>query len=218
MRSMTFAHVIPGMTVPTATMQSGGASLDWAATALASEGPDAHATLAAAAADVSAADDGLYFLPYLLGERSPWWNPHVRGSFVGLARHHGPAHLARAVLEGVAFNLRLCLGAFEEMGVSVGTIDAIGGGARSDVWLRILADVWGRPVRRRSLVDEASSLGAAVVGGVAVGLYPGFEIAPTLTEVSLTLEPDPERHAAYERAQARFVDAYLRLEPWFADG
>jgi xylulokinase len=218
MRSMTFAHVIPGMSVPTATMQSGGASLDWAAETLASAGPDAHAALVDAAADARAAEDGLFFLPYLLGERSPWWNPHVRGAFVGLARHHGPAHLARAVLEGVAFNLRTCLGAFEEMGVAVAMIDAIGGGARSDAWLRILADVWGRRVRRRSLVDEASSLGAAVVGGVALGLYPGFDVAPTLTEVSLILEPDAERHASYAQAHARFVDAYLRLEPWFGDG
>jgi xylulokinase len=118
----------------------------------------------------------------------------------------------------VAFNLRTCLGAFEEMGVAVAMIDAIGGGARSDAWLRILADVWGRRVRRRSLVDEASSLGAAVVGGVALGLYPGFDVAPTLTEVSLILEPDAERHASYAQAHARFVDAYLRLEPWFGDG
>ncbi len=107
MRSMTFNHVIPGRYVPTATMQAGGASLEWVVDTLVPDHdqPERFGTLLGAAAEVEASADGLYFLPHLLGERSPYWNPAARAVFAGLARHHGPAHLTRAVLEGVAFNL-----------------------------------------------------------------------------------------------------------------
>src|SRR4029453_17450311 len=147
------------------TMQAGGGSLHWIADVLApgdpesGDEPDRFRRLVADADTATASGEGLYFLPHLLGERSPYWNPSARGAFVGLARHHGPAHLARAVLEGVAFNLATCVGAFRESGATVDRVDAIGGGAASDVWLRILADVWGATVRRRSIVEEANSLG-----------------------------------------------------------
>jgi xylulokinase len=216
MRFMTFDHVVPGRFAPTATMQAGGASLEWIGDiVMADREPDGRARLVAAAAEVEAALDGLLFLPYLLGERSPLWDPRARGVFVGLARHHGPAHLARAVLEGVAFNLRSCLLALEETGRPIATLDAIGGGARSDVWLQILADVWDRPIRRRSLVDEANSLGAAILGGVATGILPSFEVAGRLSEVGRTFEPSEGRHLRYAERYELFLDAYQRLQPLF---
>ncbi len=211
MRTMTFNHVLPGRYVPTATMQAGGASVEWVSELL-EQSPSALGELAA---DVEAAFDGLLFLPHLLGERSPYWNPRARGAFVGLARHHGRAHVARAVLEGVAFNLRTGLEAFREMGAQVGPVDAIGGGAASDVWLQLLADVWGVEVRRRSLVDEANALGAAVVGGVGAGVYDAFDVALGFSEVGATFAPDPERHARYAERHERFLDAYARLEGLF---
>src|SRR4051794_10238815 len=120
MRTMTFDHVVPGLFVPTATMVAGGGSLQWVTDLLApgSEG-DRYRNLVAAAEPAAAAEDGLYFLPHLLGERSPYWNPDAKGAFVGLARHHGPEHLTRAVLEGVAFNLATCIEAFRGMGVPI---------------------------------------------------------------------------------------------------
>ncbi|MBA2449826.1 MAG: xylulokinase [Chloroflexi bacterium] len=216
MRFMTFDHVVPGRFAPTATMQAGGASLEWIGEIVApGGGPDRLARLVADAGEVQAAFDGLLFLPYLLGERSPLWDPRARGVFVGLARHHRAAHLVRAVLEGVAFNLRSCLLAFEENGRPIPALDAIGGGARSDVWLQILADVWGRPVRRRSLVDEANSLGAAVVGGVATGILPSFEVAGQLSEVGAVFHPEEARHARYGEHYEVFLDAYRRLRTLF---
>jgi xylulokinase len=215
MRTMTFNHVIPGMFVPTATMQAGGASLEWIVDVLAPAGEGRYEQLLTAGADVEASADGLYFLPHLLGERSPYWNPHARGVFAGLARHHGREHLVRAVVEGVAFNLLTGLRAFIENGASIESIDAIGGAANSPQVLRILADVWGMPVRRRGLVDEATALGAAVVGGVGVGMFDGFEIATTLSERSAALESSPARHAGYLAEYEIFLDAYRRLEPWF---
>ena len=211
MRTMTFNHVLPGAYVPTATMQAGGASMEWISEVL----DERPAALGDAAAGVEAALEGLLFLPHLLGERSPYWNPNARGAFIGLQRHHGRAHLARAVLEGVAMNLRSGLEAFEEMGARIETVDAIGGGAASDTWLQVLADVWGKEVRRRSLVDEANALGAAVVGGVGVGVFAGFEVARGFSALGAAFRPDAERHERYRARYAQFLDAYRRLEPLF---
>jgi xylulokinase len=112
----------------------------------------------------------------------------------------------RAVLEGVAFNLRTCLAAFAENDVPITQLDVIGGGASSNVW--------GIPVRRRSIIEEANSLGAAVTGMVGVGLA-DFSLARTLSTVTAEFEPDPSLSAEYAERHRVFVDAYERLEPWF---
>lgn len=216
MRSMTFNHVIPGRYVPTATMQAGGASLEWIIETLAPSEPDRFRRLLSEAAEVQAAEDGLYFLPHLLGERSPYWNPAARAVFAGLGRHHGPPHLTRSVLEGVAFNLYSGLRAFTENGTAIASVDAIGGAANSSLLLQIFADVWGVPVTRRSLVDEATALGAAIVGGVGVGIFDGFDIAGTVSEELTTRHPDAARHQRYAGEYELFMEAYRRLEPWFA--
>ena len=218
MRSMTFNHVIPGRYVPTATMQAGGASLEWIVDTLVPDRdqPDRFTALLTAAADVSASADGLYFLPHLLGERSPYWNPAARAVFAGLARHHGPAHLTRAVLEGVAFNLYTGLKAITDNGIDITAVDAIGGAANSALFLQILADIWGVPVTRRNLVDEATAVGAAVVAGVGIGLFDDFEVAHRFSTQVSTQAPDPERHTGYQpAAYAEFMEAYRLLEPWF---
>ncbi|OJX63411.1 MAG: xylulokinase [Micrococcales bacterium 73-13] len=214
MRSMTFNHVVPGRFVPTATMQAGGASLQWIVEVLQPEAQDYDALLAEAA-EVEAARDGLYFLPHLLGERSPYWNPLARAVFAGLARHHDRRHLVRAVLEGVAFNLNTGLLAVAAGGAPIDSIRAIGGGAGSDLFLQVLSDVWGRPVRRRALAEEATALGAAIVGGVGVGLFDDYGIAASLSDDTGSFEPDADGHRSYARAYELFMDAYRRLEPWF---
>ena len=215
MATMTFNHVIPGRYVPTATMQAGGASLQWVVELLAPDDRSAYARLLQEGSAVRASQDGLYFLPHLLGERSPYWNPRARAAFVGLARHHGPAHLARAVVEGVAFNLLTGLQAFAANGAAVERVDAIGGAAASPHVLQLLADVWGVPVHRRALVEEATALGAAVVGGVGVGLFDSFDVARALSQVTDEHLPDPAAHQRYAHDHDVFLDAYRRLEPWF---
>ncbi|MFI6345578.1 FGGY-family carbohydrate kinase [Streptomyces sp. NPDC050560] len=216
MRSMTFNHVVPGHFVPTTTMQAGGACLAWVVDLLSpGGGPGRFGPLLAAADEAPAADEGLYFLPHLLGERSPYWNPAAAGVFAGLGRHHGRGHMVRAVLEGVAFNLRTCIGAFRDGGVAVERVDVIGGGAGSDVWLRVLADVWGVEVRRRSIVEDANSLGAAVTGLVGLGLADGFGIARGLSTTTAVFTPDARRCARYAEQHGIFLDAYERMRPWF---
>jgi len=215
MRSMTFNHVIPGKFVPTATMQAGGASLQWVAQLL-SPGQDARYTeLLGAATAARASEDGLFFLPYLLGERSPHWNPKARAAFVGLLMHHDRGNMTRAVLEGVAFNLFTGLNAFTENGRDITAIDVIGGAAHADALLDIFADVWGVPMTARDLVDEANAIGAAVVGGVGVGVFDSFDAAAGFSTRTVQRQPDPVRNARYRGEYAAFTDAYSRLEGWF---
>jgi xylulokinase len=212
LRSFTFRHVVPDQFVPTATMQAGGTCLEWIAGVVAPgpASPGRIGELVAEAGAGRAAEDGLFFLPHLLGERSPHWDADAAGAFVGLRRHHSRADLVRAVLEGVAFNLRTCLLALREGGAPLDRVDAIGGGALSDVWLQILADVWGVPVRRRSIVDTANSMGAAVTGLTALGRA-DFTLARRLSTVTAGFEPDPDRAAAYAGRYATFTDAYAGL-------
>jgi sugar (pentulose or hexulose) kinase len=131
MQTMTFNHVVPGAFVPTATMQTGGGALEWLREVLDPGELTSFGQLLSAMAGVQAATDGLFFLPYLLGERSPYWNPQARAAFIGLCRHHTQAHLTRAVVEGVAFNLRTGLLAFASNGTAITRVDAIGGAAAS---------------------------------------------------------------------------------------
>jgi xylulokinase len=215
-RLVAYDHVVPGRYVPLGAMQSAGASLNWLTGVLGIEGRAGLAQLVAEAAATEASARGLFFLPYLLGERAPIWDVSARGTFVGLSHDQGPAELARAVLEGVAFNL---YGIFEAISESVRplqAVDAIGGGANGDAWLQIMADTWGVPVRRRSIVDEANSLGAAVVGGIATGLMDDWSAARALSTVEAVFEPDEHRHTQALAGYDRFRDAYARLREWFA--
>lgn len=214
-RTMTFDHVVPGLYVPTATMVAGGGSLQWVTSLLAGQEPDRFERLLGEAAEAEAATEGMYFLPHLLGERSPHWNPDARGVLVGLAQHHGRGAVVRAVLEGVAFNLATCVDAFRSSGAVIDRVDAIGGGAASDLWLQILADTWNVTVRRRSIVEEANSLGAAVTTGVGIGSIPDFSVAASLSEITADFSPDAARHAVSVGAHKSFSDAYRCLEPWF---
>lgn len=214
LRTFTFNNVVPGTFVPTATMQAGGASLQWFSEVM-SHSPSPGETAALIdAADSSVDTEHLFFLPYLLGERSPLWEPSARGAFTGIARHHTRRHMMRAVMEGVAYNLLTCLMAFRESGHPIDRITAVSGGAQGDTFLQVLADVWGIPVYRRSIVDEANSLGAAVTGAVGLGLT-DFSSARSLSEITGEFSPDTALHASYLKRYELFTQAVDALLPWF---
>ncbi|MCA0295836.1 MAG: xylulokinase [Actinobacteria bacterium] len=212
-RTFNLGHVVPGLWTPTATTQTGAGSLQWAAQAF-GDAPAEVSELIAAAAGVVAAEEDLFFLPYLIGERTPWWDPAASGVFVGLRMHHRRPHLTRAVLEGVGYSLALCMAPLRAGTAATGAVDVIGGGAASDTWLSLLADIWGVPVRRRSVTSQANSLGAAVTGLVGLG-FAEFSLAPTLSTVEAEFEPGADAGAQPARL-ARFADAYRALRPWFA--
>ena len=214
LRTFTFNNVVPGTFIPTATMQAGGASIQWFSEIL---NPDPTSKDTAALIDEASSDvdtEGLIFLPYLLGERSPLWEPSARGAFIGLARHHTRAHMMRAVMEGVAYNLLTCICAFRDSGHPIDRITAVSGGAQSDTFLQVLADVWGIPVLRRNIVDEANSLGAAVTGAVGLGLA-DFSAARSLSDIAGEFIPNHALTQSHQERYALFNDAVDALLPWF---
>jgi xylulokinase len=209
MRIAIFHHLHPRLFAPTGSMQSAGGARDWFIRVL---GDSADAD----AASVPPGANGLIFLPYLIGERTPWWNPQARAAFVGLTMAHGRGEMARAVLEGVAFNLRLILDALESQGTPVPSVRLIGGGAKSDLWPQMLADVFARPIHLLSLVAEATSWGAAVAGGVGVGLYCDWNMAQEQARVRAVIEPDAQNVARYAELVPLFQETYRALEPIYA--
>jgi xylulokinase len=216
MRTFTFAHLDPKLYFPTGTMQCAGGSFDWLERLLRGEGATRlYDEMSTAAAGVEPGAKGLLFLPYLIGERSPHWNPLARGVFVGLTMSHGRAEMARAVLEGVALNLKLILGAFLEQGAAIQAMRLIGGAARSALWRQILADVYGLPILRPGLLVEATSLGAAIAGGVGVGLFPDFGVAHEIVQVEEAERPNPAHSQRYAALYGLFQQTYTALEPIF---
>jgi len=208
-RTFTFAHLDPNRYMPIGTMQSAGGARDWALKMVQASDEQAEALVAS----VPAGSGGLLFLPYLLGERSPHWNPRARGAFVGLSITHGRGHLVRAVLEGVAMNLKLILDLLLDQGVKVSSMRLIGGGARSAVWRQILADVYQRPLLRPGLETEATALGAAVAGGIGVGVFKDFSVVDTLIPLSEAERPNAAHREHYTALYALFQKSYQQLEP-----
>ena len=198
-------------------MQAGGASLQWVIETLIPKNiPNRYEILLSEAENKRAADEGLYFLPHIMGERSPYWNPDASGAFIGLAKHQDRGLMVRAVLEGVAFNLLTCIKAFSENGIKVEQVDVIGGGAGSVLWLQIFADVWGIKVRSRSIVEEANSLGAAVTTLVGLGKT-NFDLAKSLSTITREFMPNSEVHKNYTQQHQIFLNGYQALEPWFSN-
>jgi xylulokinase len=216
-RIVNFKHLDPALVCPMGTMQAAGGAYKWLSAWLrgAGEAENIYQMMDAWAAQTPAGAEGLLFLPYLMGERSPYWNPQARGAFVGLSMRHGPGHAARAAMEGVAFNLRLILEALVEQGVQVRAMRLIGGGAKSALWRQILADIYELPILRPQLLAEATSLGAAIAGGVGVGLWPSYRIAHELVQALPAEQPNPATQIVYRRLYPLFQEAYRALEPIF---
>jgi xylulokinase len=225
MRTFTWAHLVPGMFSPCGTMQAAGGSYQWLRDNLCLPEKNAAAGLNLSPYELMNLQaegsppgaNGLLFLPYLMGERSPRWNPKARGGFVGLTMKHTRADMIRAGLEGITLNLRVILEAFQQQGAEVEAMRVIGGGARGRVWRQVVADIYGVPVLRPALLEEATSMGAAIAGGIGVGIFPGFEIAERLAAIVDTTQPRPELKPLYDRLYATFNRAYDLLEPLFDD-
>jgi len=209
-RTFTFHHLHPERYCPMGTMQAAGGARDWAWQQLADGGFDLDA--AAASAPVGS---GLLFLPYLLGERSPHWNPAARGAWIGLAMSHQKGDMARAVLEGVALNLRLILDTLRAQVAGIAAIRLIGGGSKSPLWRQILADCLGLPIHSLALTAEATGWGAAVAGGVGVGLF-DWAIAAQRAQVVEIALPQATNQAMYDEMTPLFLAAYQALEPLYS--
>lgn len=161
---------------------------------------------------VAPGSDGLIFLPYMAGERSPIWDPDAKGVFYGLNFETTKGHLVRAAMEGVAMSLRHNLETAKESGVEVGELRAMGGSANSLLWTQIKADVTGKRIVVPSS-DTATTLGAVMLAGVGVGMYESFEEAVKKTvKYRRVHEPDPENYGVYDRNYKTYLKLYENLK------
>jgi sugar (pentulose or hexulose) kinase len=170
-----------------------------------------------AAAAIRPGAEGLLLVPYLSGTMTPYWNPEARGLLFGLGSTHDQTHFYRAILEGIGFEVRLMLE--ETRRATQEMIDAIvvfGGGSQSTLWCQTIADIVGLPVRRLN-TGECASLGAAVLGAVALGWFPSTIAAATeMGRIDKTWSPDPERHQFYTSLFDIYKELYPRLQDLFA--
>ena len=207
-RLHAFCHAVPGMWHAMGVMLSAAGSLSWLHGAL---GGPSYEELFAEAERWEPGVEGLLFQPYLQGERTPHADPDARGAFVGLSLRHDRGALVRAVLEGVAYGLRDSLELLREMGVEADLGRVSGGGARSELWLKIVASVLGLPLER-TIVEEGAAYGAALLGGVKEGVFAdAHEAVASCVRVRDRVEPDPAWQAAYEEGYARYRDLYPAL-------
>jgi xylulokinase len=221
MRTFTWAHLIPNMFSPCGTMQAAGASYAWARNELAplevqvakEKNLSSYELMNQAAEASPVGAKGLLYLPYLLGERSPRWNTKARGAFIGLDIRHTRADMIRSVLEGITLNLRVILDAFTAQSAMIDAMRVIGGGAKGKLWNQIMADVYGVPVQRLAVLEEATSLGAAVAGGVGVGVYKDFSMVEHMNPVVSTVEPNLASQEMYNKLLKVFNSAYEALVP-----
>jgi xylulokinase len=212
-RVHAFCHAVPARWHLMSVMLSAAGSLRWFRDAMAPGMP--FGDLVAEAAAVPAGSDGLRFLPYLTGERSPHVDPLARGAFIGLTAAHERRHLTRAVLEGVAFGLRDGLSSMLDAGMPMPEqIRASGGGTVSPLWRQILADVLGAEIATVS-TSEGAAYGAALLAAVGAGWFPTVETAAAaLVTAAPTATPGPDA-SAYARAYTTYRDLYPALAPIF---
>ena len=223
-RTVTFCHFKKGLYFVAGTMQSGGGAMEWfkntlgnlEAAAVSGSSIDAYGLLRMKAEHAVPGSRGLLFLPHLMGERAPYWNPEARGCFIGLSTVHTKAEMVRSVMEGVALHIRLIEDALREQGVESPAHRIIGGGARNDLWLSIFADVLGKPVRKLNFLEEATSVGAAIAGGVGVGMFSSLEEAARLIKVEDEWTPNADNRNIYARLYEAYAESYNALLPVFS--
>jgi xylulokinase len=204
-RLHAFCHAVPGAYHLMGVTLSAGGSLGWWRDVLGGDFDD----LVAAASEVPPGSEGLVFLPYLTGERTPHLDPRARGAFLGLTARHGAAHMTRAVMEGVVFSLLDSMEIMRGLDVPIQDVRATGGGARSALWRSLQADVYGEPIRRTE-ADEGPAYGAALLAGVAAGTYADVGEASGVVRLrDGATESDPERAEIY----GKHYEVYRSLYP-----
>jgi xylulokinase len=202
----THAHAITGLLlVENPGFVSGGCALWWSQGILGTD----QGTMFGQAAQAPPGADGVLFLPALSGATVPRWNDRMRGVFAGLAMNHDRGHLARAVIEGCTFALRDVLGRLDALGLAGTEIRVVGGGARSELWLQIKADVTGRTVQP-VLSAEPTALGAAILAGVAAGVFRDAAdgVARTVSLSPRCYQPDPGTQDVYAERYAQYLALY----------
>jgi sugar (pentulose or hexulose) kinase len=206
-------HHVTGQPLTFGGVLAGGSS-SWAAGLFGAPTPDLYAALDAEAAAVAPGCDGLLFLPYLMGERSPIWDPAARGAYIGLSSHHTRAHLYRAALEGVALAFRQAKEIMGAAGSSLERITAIDGGARSPLWRGILAAALNTPIQPGS-TRAGTALGSAFLAALGVGAVRGFDEITDWVATGPLEPPDARAAARYNELFPVFAGLYPKLKEDF---
>jgi len=217
-QTFNWIHMDPEMYMPCGTMQTAGASYNWLKNTLCQVEQQAaqnldlsvYELMNLSVEDSNPGANNLLYLPYLMGERSPHWNPNAKGAFVGLTLRHNRKDIIRSVLEGVTFNLKIISEIFENK-IDFSKIRVIGGGAKGKTWRKIMADIYNKEVLKPAILEEATSLGAAIAGGVGVGIFSGVEVAEELNPIVERESPEPQNVEKYKKLYPVFKDTYSSL-------
>jgi xylulokinase len=221
----TFCHAAPNAWHVMGVTLAAGGSLRWfrdvlgeAECSLAKEkNVDPYDILMKEAAQAPEGSDGLFFLPYLSGERTPYPDPNARGAFVGLTVRHKKSHIIRSVVEGVSYSLRDCLELMKGLGVEIKQIRVSGGGARSGLWRQILADVLNAELVTVTST-EGASFGAALLAGVGAGIFKDVVDGCEKTiRISSHTKPNREHANLYDRYYSIYRKLYPPLKPVFSE-
>lgn len=224
MRTFNFAHIIPGYISPCGTMQAAGSSYSWLKTQLCQmetelakqQGVSPYDLINRQIAASPPGANGLLYLPYLLGERSPRWDSSAKGAFIGLKMEHSRADVYRAVLEGITLNLTLILEVFKQH-VPIREMIVIGGGAQGEVWRQIMADAYRLNILKPHYLEEATSMGAAITGGIGAGVFQNFDVIDRFLTIETTQSPIDANVRVYEKLLPIFDASYHALKGVFRD-
>lgn len=222
MRIVNWAHGIEGLYAPNGTMQTAGGAYSWVKETLGAleareakeQGVSPYELMNESIARSPVGANGVIFLPYLLGERAPRWNPNAKGCFVGLKQETTRGDMMRSVLEGVTMNLSVILEILRSK-MEITEIVAIGGGAKGRVWRQIMADIFDAKILVPTLLEEAGSMGAAIIGGVGAGVFKDFTVVDRFLEIDSTQMPHPQSVESYGPYKEVFNDSYFALTEVF---
>ena len=214
-----YCHAVPGMWHVMGVMLSGGGSLRWFRDKLGGEEImqaavreiDPYEILIEGASEVRPGCEGLFFLPYLTGERTPHADPNARGAFIGLTLRHNKWHMTRAVMEGVTFGLMDSIQLVRDMGFDVSKVRVSGGGARSELWRQMMADVFNAEVATVN-ITQGAAYGAALLAGVGIRVFENVQQAAKST----VRETDSLRPGADAAVYGRYYERYRALYPALA--
>lgn len=222
MRTVTWAHMVPGMYAPNGTMQYAGGSYSWLKSVICQKESE-EAQLAQTSAydfinrEISQSPIGsnrLIFLPYLLGERAPRWDASAKGAWIGIKPETTRNDICRSVLEGITMNLSLILDVLR-LQTPVSQIMVLGGGAKGAVWRQMMADIFNTEITVPALLDEAGAMGAAVNAGVGAGIFKDFSAIDRFLDIRSVHLPDKQAAADYLPVKELFNDCYDALRDVF---
>jgi len=223
LRAHTFCHCVPNKWYVMGVMLSAGGAFRWLRDTLGgkevwqakNKGVDPYEILTEEAAQVAPGCEGLIFLPYLIGERTPHGDANAKGAFFGLTLRHEKNHMVRSVMEGVTYGMRDSLEIISGLGLDVGQITATGGGARSALWRQMQADIYGAEVVTINIA-EGPAFGAAILAGVGAGVYSSIEEATSeMVKVTSTTQPIEDNRKVYEEYYQIYRALYPALKPEF---